>query len=655
MTMTSSESASELETLKRFFDLSIDLLCIASADGYLKRVNPAFSRVLGYDPEALLAQPFLSFIHPDDQDSSQAEMARLLSHDGEAAIAFQNRWLHQDGSIRWLEWNVAAVPENGEILFYAAARDVTLRKQAKAESQRLRAALDFETQARIHEMSQDLDLYIDLVKHLPLPINVWQLKQPEDSSSLTLIASNPAAVESSGLATNSLGKTILEAYPSLDAADVERHAQVARQQLPNQYYQIPYQDSQISGIYQVRLFALPHQSMAVAFEDISEQIHLTQRLRDSETLFRTVFEQAPVGMARIDADGRWLELNDKLCEILGYGKAELHTKTLAEITHPADQKQEEEDYNQFISGEIDTCVVEKRYLHAQGHAVWTYVSVSALRTEQAELDGFIVTIQDINQRKQTEAESRQRSQELRLVNRRLAHTARELEQRNEELQQFAYVVSHDLKAPLRAISSLSDWLEEDLAETLPKGSKKHLQLIRQRIGRMGGLLDGLLDYSRVGRKHVDVETVFVQMLLQEVIDSLVVPQGIEIEIVGEMPVLETRRFSLSQVFANLISNGVKYCDRPDGHIRISVQEQSDHYQFSVQDNGPGIDPRHHEKIFTIFQTLQPRDKVESTGVGLAIVKKILDTEGGQIEVISALGEGATFVFNWPKETVVSIR
>ena len=651
--MTYSNSVSEREMLKHFFELSIDLLCVAGADGYLKQVNPAFGRVLGYDRETLLTQPFISFIHQEDQALTEAEVARLSSQAGETTIAFQNRWLHRDGFICWLEWNVTVVVEGEETLFYAVARDITARKQAEAERQRLRDELDVKTQARVKEISQDLELYADLVKHLPLPINVWQLKDPDDSDSLTLMASNPAALNTSSMLGDSLGKTMLEAYPSLDSADVERHAQVARRQIPNQHYQIPYQDDQISGIYEVRLFPLPRHSMAVAFEDISHQIHLTQRLRTSEALFRTVFQQAPVGMARMAVDGHWLELNDKLCEILGYSASELHTKTFVEITHPADHKQDETYYNQFIGGEIDTCVFEKRYLHAQGHSVWTNVSVSALRKDNGELDGFVVTIQDINKRKSIEAESRKRSRELRLVNRRLERTARMLEQRNEELQQFAYVVSHDLKAPLRAISSLSDWLEEDLADTLPADSKKHLQLIRKRIDRMGGLLDGLLNYSRVGRQHAEIETISVQMLLQDIIESLAVPEGMQIEIKGEMPELETRRFSLSQVFTNLISNGLKHCDRPDGHIRISVKETEEYYQFLVQDNGPGIDPRHHEKIFTIFQTLQPRDKVESTGVGLAIVKKILDTEGGMIEVASTPGEGATFSFTWPKESIVS--
>lgn len=651
--MSGSHSASELEILENFFDWSVDLLCIVSTDGYLQRVNSAFTQVLGYGAETLLTQPFLSFIHPDDCDRVQAEMERLLSPISQPTLTFYHRWLHQDGSSRYLEWNLKRVQDAGETLFYGAARDVTARHEAEAEAQAQHAETDSQLEAQIQDLNQDFERYAHLIQHVPLAMNIWQLKDPNDARSLTLLDANLASAQSIGIdATALVGKTILECFPTLSVSELERHAQVARRNIPSQHYQVPYEDEQISGVYDLRLFALPQDCVASIFEDISKRVHLARRLHHSESLFRTMFERAPIGVARMSAAGQWLELNSKLCEILGYSAAELQTKTFADITHPEDHQHDEYYYDQFISGKIDTCVFEKRYLHAEGHPIWSNVSVSALRQEDRALDGFIVTVQDIDHRKQIEADSEQRSHELRSLNQRLAHTARALEQRNDELQQFAYVVSHDLKAPLRAIASLSDWLEEDLDGELPSESQRHLQLIRKRVERMGSLLDGLLNYSRVGRKHVEVESIAVQEMLQAVIDSLAPPEGFQIEIVGTMPDLEARRFSLSQVFSNLINNAIKYCDRPDGKLRITAQAHDEHYEFSLQDNGPGIDPKHHQKIFTIFQTLQARDKVESTGVGLAIVKKILDTEGGKIWVHSEPGQGATFSFTWPQKSVV---
>jgi len=233
----------------------------------------------------------------------------------------------------------------------------------------------------------------------------------------------------------------------------------------------------------------------------------------------------------------------------------------------------------------------------------------------------------------------------------LTDKATALERINQELDQFAYVVSHDLKAPLRAIANLSEWIEEDIAENLTDDTRKQMTLLRGRVARMGDLIHGILQYSRVGRIDNEIESVDVNELLQEIIAGLAVPEGFVINIAPDMPVFETARIPLSQVFANLLSNAIKYHHQPGhGHVQISVRQEADNkfYEFSVRDDGPGIAPEYHEKVFGIFQTLNARDKVESTGVGLSIVKKIIETRGGEITLESAEGEGSTFRFTVPK-------
>ncbi len=235
----------------------------------------------------------------------------------------------------------------------------------------------------------------------------------------------------------------------------------------------------------------------------------------------------------------------------------------------------------------------------------------------------------------------------------LADKAKELERSNHELGQFAYVTSHDLKAPLRAIANLSQWIEEDLQECLTADTHKQMTLLRGRVHRMEALIEGILEYSRVGRVSVDVTEVDVGELLAETIETLAPPEAFHVEVGPGMPVLNAARVRLSQVFANLIGNAIKYRERDDGHIQISVTEQDDFYRFSITDDGPGIPEEFHHKVFQIFQTLQARDTLESTGVGLTLVKKIVEEQGGSIELESREGEGATFHFSWPKQPVIN--
>jgi signal transduction histidine kinase len=226
----------------------------------------------------------------------------------------------------------------------------------------------------------------------------------------------------------------------------------------------------------------------------------------------------------------------------------------------------------------------------------------------------------------------------------------DLERSNRELDHFARATSHDLKAPLRGIATLATWIEEDLRGegAISDATAERLGLMKGRVKRMEGLIQGILDYSRVGRMDTEIETVDTGTLVREIAEMLSPPPTIEVKAAGEMPIFQTKRVRLQQVLSNLISNAIKYQDKEQGEVVVRAQLRGDWYEFSVQDDGRGISPQFHDKVFLIFQTLQPRDVVESTGVGLALVKKIVEGEGGEVSLESEVGVGSTFRFTWPR-------
>jgi PAS domain S-box-containing protein len=228
----------------------------------------------------------------------------------------------------------------------------------------------------------------------------------------------------------------------------------------------------------------------------------------------------------------------------------------------------------------------------------------------------------------------------------LLRITRALELSNRELDQFAYVASHDLKAPLRGIANLSQWLEEDFGGEISAEAREHLELLRGRVHRMEGLIDGILQYSRAGRMRELPESVDVGELIDEVVDLLAPPEEAQIR-VGEMPALQAERLPLQQVFMNLIGNALKYSG-PVPRVEISVRDAGDFHEFVVADEGPGIAPEFHDRIFGIFQTLEARDRVEGTGIGLSLVRKVVDSRRGRVWVESGVGAGAAFHFLWPK-------
>jgi PAS domain S-box-containing protein len=370
-----------------------------------------------------------------------------------------------------------------------------------------------------------------------------------------------------------------------------------------------------------------------------------QKLRQSRTILQAVVANVVDGVVVLDLHGQIEGFNAAAVQMFGYEPTEVMGQNISILL--ADPLTGDcDDDDQTIAQLLK---VGQRW-QTMGCRKGKESFPIELSVSQLDLDPqqMIAIIRDITEQQQAEAKLQSRAGELARLNLSLATTNTLLHERNRELDQFAYVASHDLKAPLRAIANLSEWIEEDLTTQLPPENQMQMQLLRARVQRMDALIDGLLEYSRVGRVKIPTETVDVRALLIEIIDTLSLPSSFQVQIISDLPTLVARRILLKQVLSNLIDNAIKHHPRLEGIVRISAQALEDQYQFSVSDDGEGIDPLYHDKIFVIFQTLQARDDHESTGVGLSIVKKIVEAEGGRVRVESQPGSGTTFSFTWPK-------
>ncbi len=358
-----------------------------------------------------------------------------------------------------------------------------------------------------------------------------------------------------------------------------------------------------------------------------------EALRESERHFSAAFDDSPIAMDLVDLRGRCVRVNAAYCRMVGYTSNQLKGKHFRDITHPDDLPTDQQAMNQFLSGERRTYQTEKRYVRSDGEVVWGLLNVTVVADADGQPLHFFGQVQDITRLKMDEHELRRQAQEL--------------ERNNQELDDFAYIASHDLKTPLRGIENLSNWIADDAKDVLPEASRDHLRKLRQRVARLDRLLDDLLQYSRAGQQMGDVLPVQTGSLVRSVVELLTPPAGFVIKVADNMPRLTTYKTPLELVFRNLIDNAIKHHDRAEGYIEVSAVSQGRVVEFTIRDDGPGIPAEYHDRIFRMFQTLKPRDEVEGSGIGLAVVKKVVEQQGGRVTVETDNGRGTAFRFTWP--------
>jgi PAS domain S-box-containing protein len=324
--------------------------------------------------------------------------------------------------------------------------------------------------------------------------------------------------------------------------------------------------------------------------------------------------------------------------MFGYTASEMIGRPITRL-FPSDRLHEETNIAAQIQLGEKISNFETRRVHKDGASIDVSVTFSPVRDASGKIIAISKIARDV---------TASRQQRLAREARELREKNQQLERSNRDLEDFAYIASHDLKTPLSGIRSTALCLEEDLHDTLSDESRKLLSMMRSRINRMEALLDDLLAYSRVGRTDTAVSETHVADIFDRIIEVLSPPAHIQVRIEGELPVMVTASAQLEQVLRNLINNAVKFHDKQSGEIVLSAKRVGDFMEFVVCDDGPGILPQFHERIFQLFQTLKRRGEVESTGMGLAIVKKLVEQQNCCITVQSeGDGTGTQFRFQWP--------
>lgn len=361
---------------------------------------------------------------------------------------------------------------------------------------------------------------------------------------------------------------------------------------------------------------------------LSAIVDISERKRQEER-FRLVVEAAPNAMVMIDSRGYIEMVNAQTEQLFGYAREELLGKPMEMLIPERFRPQHPGLRSGYFTTPTTRAMGSGRDLFGlrkDGSEFRVEIGLNPIQTA----DGIKVlsAIVDISERKRF---------------------TDELSRRNQELNNFAYVASHDLKSPLRGVDQLATWLTEDLAGKMDADTDEHLRLMRVRIKRMEKLLDDLLLYFRAGQLGGNIEHIDFAALIRDVFDLCCAERPFTLELVGDFPICPTHKVPLELVFRNLISNVVKHHDQVKGNIVIHASHTEHFFEFAVADDGPGIAEEHRERVFTMFQTLRPRDEVEGSGMGLAIIKKTLESLGGSIRLDANHPRGAVFHFSWPRQ------
>ena len=595
--------------LQNFIELSKDLVCIVNANGLFHKVNPAFTAILGYNIEELEGKPFIDFVHYDDLVSTAKELEKLFQ--GELTVIFENLFRCKNGSYIALSWNTSLDPVSGNL--YSIARNMTKEKAAEQN---------------LIDSNNLLDESQNIAK-----IGSWRFNLV--TNDLIWSEGHYRIFEMDVLPSNQLYNAFLNRIHKNDLENVIKIITNAGETGENFKftYRIVLPNQRVKHISVIGK-AFKNENGEVTelkgiIQDITEITHAEQKIIEKSKEIRDIksaLDESTI-VSISDKRGLLTYVNDNFCTISKYNREELIGKDQRSITGYFVKQGGKEILKTIVKGNV--WKGEIRNLAKDDSSYWEKMTIVPFLDENNKPYQYISISTDITEQKTAEEN--------------LNNALLNLEKKNNELDNFAYLVSHDLKAPLRAINNLSEWIVEDMP-IMPKEVSSNFDLLRGRVLRMENLINGVLEYSRIGRVAIEKQTIDLKLMVSQILDWIVPKQGFEITIGDNFPIFDSEQILLQQVFSNLINNAVKYNDKPLGKIECYYESLPDFHQFTIKDNGPGIAPEYHEKVFKIFQTIEARDVKESTGVGLSIVKKIIEEKGGTIHIESNEYKGCSFIF-----------
>jgi two-component system CheB/CheR fusion protein len=591
------------EELQHTFSYAPEIVCIAGTDGYFKKVNPAMIRQLGYSEKQLLGQPMNEFIYYEDRDANN-QILETLGKSGETQ-RYENRYITREGDIIWLSWSSTPVQEGG--IVYSIAKDITRQRELELLFSQVNKM------ARIGAWELHVatgELYWSPVLHQIF--EVADDYEPTAENGLSFYAGE-SQKEIEALFTKAIesGESWDEELRVVTAAGNPRWIRVIGQVLMNEGEAIKVFGS-LQDIHPLK----------------TTQIELENTLAEKDTILDRVGD----GFYALNPDWTVIYWNTAAEEILSTPKEKIIGRNVWEVFSDA----QELDFYTYYKQAMESQTKKHFESYYPGAQIWVEVNV------YPSPSGLSVFFKDITKRKEA-------ALELQRLNRNLEQQTRELAVSNADLEQFAFVASHDLQEPLRMITSFMARLEKKYGQQLDDKARRYIHFATDGARRMRTIILDLLEFSRVGRVETEVEPVDLNVMMEEVekLNSKIIRETDAEILYDNLPVMQLNRFSIRQLFQNLIQNAVKYRkpgERPRIRVTAGQQDDSGEWTFAVADNGIGMDQKYESKIFAIFQRLHSTEEYEGNGVGLAICKKIVEQHKGRMWVETAIGEGSTFYF-----------